>query len=965
MNRPTSFLRSKKLWVIVFLSVTSILLIEPGKYRYSPISQEEYKVNVFGMDDSNGGKFRMDSNHTRFDIVSGNEESTVASWTFLAPKSIHLKVGVVNWAPTEKEGAAEVVFSVRQNQLVLLSNFIAHPGNAQTLVLTIDSGDVVSVEANKGTIVLEDLGFVELKEYRPFHSALVILSMFLFWLVIVLFFWEGYWLASIPIIISSLFVWMAMQAYDQQGSGTQFVWTIGYFSLVISLFKLALIPHKQPFSALSRIMLVVVLIAFTALPFSIVMYASIFGKPLETIDYFAFFQTHIEESISYLKFTASHYWILIVVFLPLLFAPLALVKRKGKQSVGVYLLSSVVLAAMASIVETPKAFRLASESYVTYTEEVDRFKESLRAFDASQAQLDVSKKEGTEIYFVVIGEAQSKFHMSHYGYVRPTTPRLDSLAKTSNSFILRNAIAPHTHTAVSLSAALTLANHVNKLQFETSPSIINVLNAADVHTHWISNQLKYGIWDNPVSVMAEQCDDQTFINHHLGKTNETSDHDGALLDVIRDQVNDLSEGSHVFFIHLMGSHTQYNKRYPKEFALFDDDDFKSLFGNLDPYEVNPYDNSIAYSDYVVAEMVRLLDHVSVERKAMFYFADHAEDLIEKHGHSSSLFNFRMIHIPSFFWFSDAYMDAYPQRIQNLEHNRLKVFTNDLVYDAIIGFTGLTTKAVNSDSFNIFSNRYSLNEDRIKILNSIDYTADDHATYHETKNVRLLANDTSISFDVFPHRVNTKGMLYEMVAKGFRGIECDLVFNDSLFEVGHGGEEYMSRNSLEDYLASSVGDSLRFIWLDLKNLRNDNIDRIVKRLLFLDQSFGIKHRVLVESDSKTDVLAKISAAGFNTSYYLPTEITQETSGIKLRAKAAEIAKLIKVQNVGSISFDAALYDWVRNELAPLIPPNTAWHTWQLDFELQYPDFNSKLREKPFCFDKRIHTVLVRVHSPYYL
>ena len=965
MKQITTFLRSKKLWIIVVLSAISLILLEPGRYTHPRVSQVDYKVEVFGISDSNGGHFSLDSNETRFDIVPGDSESIVATWTFLEPKNIELKVGVSNWAVQDEEGSAEVVFGVRHNQLVLLNDLKTQPGNSRKLILEIDSGDVVSVEVNKGAILLEDIGYVEIKEHRPYDSLLVVFYVILFWIVFVWFVFNGFWLASIPMIIGSLLIWYSIFAYDMLFNASQLLWSILFFSLSASLFSIVVYPSNKWIRFGLKTLFITLSFLACTLPFVVVLYTLEFGKPLEQTDYFGFYQTDIRESISYLQFNSPKAWWLILLALPILFIPLAFIKKRINKLNPATFLVSAILVIMTFIFEIPEMITVASDSYGDYTKELELFKENLRSFDEFEGQLQVSQKKDNEVYFIIIGEAQSKFHMSQYGYVRPTTPHLDSLSKLANTVIFSNAISSNTHTAMSLSAAFTQANYSNQLDFQKSPSIINILNAADVHTYWISNQLKYGIWDNAVSAIAEQCEEQVFINSNMGKTNETDDFDGALLEVIKRKLKSANEGTHVVFIHLMGSHGQYNKRYPDEFRMFDHDDFKSLFGNLNPYEVNPYDNSMIYNDFVVSEMVHLLDSLPFERKAMFYFADHAEDLITKHGHSSSLFNFRMIHIPTYFWFSDGYIETYSSQIANLKENSTKTFTNDLVYDAILGLTGISTKASNSEGFNVFSAGYQLQDSSIKILNHIDYTDPGHSVYHEEINLQKLSNDSLIPFNIFPHRVDSKGMLYEMTAKGFDGIECDLVFNDTVFEIGHGGEEYMSGNSLEDYLNSSVGDSLTFIWLDIKNLRNDNIDKVLERLIVLDDQYKIKQRVFVESDTKSLLFDKIRKAGFNTSYYLPTDISQIEDRAILKSKAIEVANQINKQGVSSISFDASLYNWVTVYLSPIIPQELEWHTWQLGLELQQTNFIENLHKQPFASDNRIKTLLIRVHSPYYL
>ena len=140
MIQNTTFLRSKKLWIIVVLSAITAILVEPGRFTHPALQPNDYSAESFGVSDSNGGFFQLDSNQTRFDIVPGEYESVVASWTFLSSKKIELKSGVSNWAVQDEDGSAEVVYSVRQNQLVLLSDFKSRPGNSQTFILEVDSG---------------------------------------------------------------------------------------------------------------------------------------------------------------------------------------------------------------------------------------------------------------------------------------------------------------------------------------------------------------------------------------------------------------------------------------------------------------------------------------------------------------------------------------------------------------------------------------------------------------------------------------------------------------------------------------------------------------------------------------------------------------------------------------------------------------------------------------------------------
>ena len=63
-------------------------------------------------------------------------------------------------------------------------------------------------------------------------------------------------------------------------------------------------------------------------------------------------------------------------------------------------------------------------------------------------------KNAAGVYVLVIGESQSKGHMSAYGYHRPTTPCFNQ-SKTSMALLLfDNAYSCHSHTVPVLSLML-------------------------------------------------------------------------------------------------------------------------------------------------------------------------------------------------------------------------------------------------------------------------------------------------------------------------------------------------------------------------------------------------------------------------------------------------------------------------------------------------------------------------------
>ena len=129
--------------------------------------------------------------------------------------------------------------------------------------------------------------------------------------------------------------------------------------------------------------------------------------------------------------------------------------------------------------------------------------------------------------------------------------------------------------------------------------------------------------------------------------------DGDLLPEVRKLLAN-SEERKVVFLHLIGSHSAYVNRYPDEFRHFEG---QAPGRNL-PHKklrlLNAYDDSIRYTDWLVAEVVKelkALDGVSY----MLYFADHGEDVFDSTdarvlGHTQPANDF-MTQVPFLLWTS--------------------------------------------------------------------------------------------------------------------------------------------------------------------------------------------------------------------------------------------------------------------------------------------------------------------------
>lgn len=304
------------------------------------------------------------------------------------------------------------------------------------------------------------------------------------------------------------------------------------------------------------------------------------------------------------------------------------------------------------------------------------------------------------IFVLVIGESENRDHMSAYGYHRKTTPWLEENISANDAFIFDRAYSCFPQTVQALTYALSEKNQYNDKKIEDSLSIIEAAKAAGYKTVWLSNQVRYGAWDNPVSVIGSGADQQIWINNHMDSF-DMDVYDGNLVDCL-DEI-EYAEKT-LIVAHLMGSHLSYSDRCPKELSQFS--------GN-DRY-VDGYDDSVYYTDYVLNKFwEKLKDKPGFQ--AMLYFSDHGEAIDEDASHGVDNFMFSMVRIPLVIFVSENYRANNPDLVEALYAHRSDVFTNDLIYDAMLGIMSVRVDNGYEAENDISSSSYDADSSRFLTL----------------------------------------------------------------------------------------------------------------------------------------------------------------------------------------------------------------------------------------------------------
>lgn len=119
--------------------------------------------------------------------------------------------------------------------------------------------------------------------------------------------------------------------------------------------------------------------------------------------------------------------------------------------------------------------------------------------------------------------------------------------------------------------------------------------------------------------------------------------------------------------------------------------------------------------------------------------------------------------------------------------------------------------------------------------------------------------------LLPHRVNSLER-FRYLYDQFEGFECDIRIDpvQRAFYIAHDPEE-ISSLTFKRYLENDMEHKL--FWLDVKNLDANTVSFFLSNLDFLNNRYGLKDRIIVESGNPY-FLKRVAASGYLTSLYLP-------------------------------------------------------------------------------------------------
>jgi lipid A ethanolaminephosphotransferase len=294
---------------------------------------------------------------------------------------------------------------------------------------------------------------------------------------------------------------------------------------------------------------------------------------------------------------------------------------------------------------------------------------------------------------LVVGESARADNFGLDGYGRDTTPEL---RQQEGVISFTDMHSCGTETAVSVPCMfsnLTRAHYSDSVA-KSQENLLDVLKRAGYDVIWHDNQ----------AGCKETCNRVTFESLTKAKDpalcSDGECHDEILLKDLQGLIDHLQRDT-VLVLHQMGSHgPAYFKRYPISYEYFTPVCKSNELSQCSRESiVNGYDNTIRYTDHVLASLIDLLRaNQDKADTALFYLSDHGESLGEYnvflHGMPYAVAPDQQKHIASVAWLSQPYQSTMGVDSTCVASHRSDPLSQDNLFHSMLGLLHVRTQAYN-------------------------------------------------------------------------------------------------------------------------------------------------------------------------------------------------------------------------------------------------------------------------------
>ncbi len=304
-----------------------------------------------------------------------------------------------------------------------------------------------------------------------------------------------------------------------------------------------------------------------------------------------------------------------------------------------------------------------------FNEKYQENKEQIKLPDATIADKDKA------VVVLVIGESARSANFSLYGYNKNTNPLLSQMPDVHHY----KAESCATYTTAGVKCILS-HKHTGKL-YEILPNYL-FRNAVDViwrTTNWGEPTVKINTYQRSQD-LQKICQGE-FCNY-----------DELLLVDLKKQILESKKNKVFVVLHTGTSHgPSYHQKYPPKF-----EHFKPVCKSVQLAEcsqeelMNAYDNTIVYTDYILATLINELKQLTDYKSAVLFVSDHGESLGENnlymHGLPVGIAPKQQLDIPFIAW-SSANSKQPADAAELSQHN---------VFHSVLDFLSVKSPVYESD-----------------------------------------------------------------------------------------------------------------------------------------------------------------------------------------------------------------------------------------------------------------------------
>ncbi|KOE82526.1 hydrolase [Vibrio alginolyticus] len=314
--------------------------------------------------------------------------------------------------------------------------------------------------------------------------------------------------------------------------------------------------------------------------------------------------------------------------------------------------------------------------------------------DAKQTPqaLSAATDKPTLVVFV-LGETARSQNYQLNGYSRPT----NSYTKALNVISFQDVSSCGTATAVSVPCMFSsfTRDNYSRQAADNQDNFLDILKRAQVGLFWIEN-------DGGDKNVAKNIDKIEIDRSRVDELcNGQTCYDMAMLENFEKNI-DKMQGNRMLLMHLIGSHgPTYFQRYPQDKKVFQPDCPRADIENCTVDQIiNTYDNTILYTDYVIAQTIEKLKTLEDKyNTALIYISDHGESLGENglflHGMPYGLAPEYQTQVPMIFWTSPGFEREKSLNTTCLRNNaQQKTYSQDNLFHSMLGIMDITTEVYN-------------------------------------------------------------------------------------------------------------------------------------------------------------------------------------------------------------------------------------------------------------------------------